>query len=1297
VPDAVPREPTWQGQHSADAGAAPGNVPNTCDGLDPTVGDLPPPGRDPEPGGQGSATQAAGASPAPAAAALPAIPGYEVLGVLGRGGMGVVYQARQTALRRLVALKMILAGGHATDEQRARFRTEAEAAARLQNPNVVQIHEVGEHDGLPFFSLEFVDGGSLAKRLDGTPWPPRQAAQLVEVLARAVHAAHQRGIVHRDLKPANVLLTADGTPKVTDFGLAKVLDATAGPTNTGAVLGTPSYMAPEQAGGYPHPTGPATDVYALGAVLYELLTGRPPFKGETPLATVAQVVGKEPVPPRALQPGVPRDLDTVCLKCLQKEPAKRYASAEALADDLRRFVAGQPILARPVGPLGRLGRWARRQPVVAGLLGALLLALVLGLSGVSLLWWRAETHLREAQRQHERAEDSFRDARTAVEQMLTEVGEERLKGLPEMDPVRRSLLERAAAFYEKFLRERGDDPAVREEAARAYMRVGLINGQLGRAPEAEAAYQQALTLGASLMAEAPQEPRYRRMMATTYSTGLGALHGGNQRYDEAEKSLLAAVPLLDGLVADFPDSAEYQEDLADCYNNLGVTYYDTHRLDQAETTLGKAQALYAQLAGANASKTGYRHRLAGSYNNLGMVYRDSNRLEQAEKAFREALTVSRALVEHDDRNPEYQYTQGRCCQNLGWLYLHHMGRPSKAQAAYEEGVQVWERLVRQHPAFVEYQSALAQTYGWLANIYGQQGLSAKAEGAYARLLEVAEPLVRLRPDVPKYRDDLADAYHHLGWHHHNAGRLDKAEAYYDKALPFRRELAQDLRIFKYQAGLGQVLHERGMLYAAQGRFKESEEAYQEAIQVRERLAQPPPADPPLLEGLAWSYHNLGNTFEATGQREKAEEVRAKALAIREDLARQNPKVLRYAVGLASSCVNTGKRLARTGKPRDALAWYERGIGLVEDVLRQEPGHLEAKEWLSACQAARAAALETLGQRRQAEECYQQALKFWQELAAAEPDEPDYQSGLAETYDGLARLLMQRGERARATLAASTVGLLASAPAPGPYLAASALLPESVEELPRARQLFQEAIRHEQKALKARPLNTEDRAHLVWQYARLGAVEKRLGQYDEAQKALEQAVALCERLAAEFPGVAEHLCDLGGVLNNLAEIQQRRGQLADARHSAEEAITRQQAALKLSPRSRRSRLFLGNHYGTLADVLVREGDHAGAVEAAAKKMAAFSETAENCFNAASLVARCMPLAEKDAGLPEEKRKALVQAYADQAMRYLRDGVAKGNGDLTFLRADPGFEPLRARADYKEVLAELEAKAKAAPNK
>jgi tetratricopeptide (TPR) repeat protein len=313
-----------------------------------------------------------------AGADLPVVPGYEILAELGRGGMAVVYQARQLSLKRLVALKMILAGPHANESTRVRFRNEAEVVAQLQHANIVQIYEVGEHHGTPFLALEYVDGGSLQQKMGNTSQPEKAAAQLVGTLARAMHYTHVRGILHRDLKPSNVLLTSDGIPKITDFGLAKVLTASQGLTRTEALIGTPSYMAPEQAAGNARHVGPPADIYSLGVILYELLTGRVPFQSDTLLNTLDQVRTQEPVPPRRWRGSISHDLQTICLKCLEKAPDRRYPSAEALANDLRHFLDGQPIQARPVAAWERLWRLARRRPALMAVsLGAVALVCAL--------------------------------------------------------------------------------------------------------------------------------------------------------------------------------------------------------------------------------------------------------------------------------------------------------------------------------------------------------------------------------------------------------------------------------------------------------------------------------------------------------------------------------------------------------------------------------------------------------------------------------------------------------------------------------------------------------------------------------------------------------------------------------------------------------------------------------------------------------------------------------------------------------------------------------------------------------
>ena len=368
-----------------------------------------------------TATASPGGTAAVAPRSLPDIPGYMVEAEIARGGMGVVYRAQHLQLNRPAAIKMILGGKYHDPTAQVRFLIEAEAVAALDHPHIIHVHEFGTHENLPFFALEFVGGGTLAEKLkrDGKP-TTRAAAELVVKLADGIAAAHAKGIVHRDLKPANVLLTEAGEPKVADFGLAKVGQSDM--TATGAVMGTPSYMSPEQAAGRTKEVGTGADVYALGAILYELLTGQPPFRGESSIETIQRVLSRAPERPRAIDSAIPRDLETICLKCLAKEPAKRYATAAELAADLRAYLDGRPIAARPVGRVERAVKWVTRNPVVTGAAAAVVLALSIG-TIVSYLKYRdaeeqkgiAEARRKDADEQKDFAQAKEREATKEAE------------------------------------------------------------------------------------------------------------------------------------------------------------------------------------------------------------------------------------------------------------------------------------------------------------------------------------------------------------------------------------------------------------------------------------------------------------------------------------------------------------------------------------------------------------------------------------------------------------------------------------------------------------------------------------------------------------------------------------------------------------------------------------------------------------------------------------------------------------------------------------------------------------------
>jgi tetratricopeptide (TPR) repeat protein/tRNA A-37 threonylcarbamoyl transferase component Bud32 len=820
---------------------------------------------------------------------FPTVPGYELLEELGRGGNGIVFKARHRELDRLVALKMLRLADIGDVESVSRFRSEAEAVARLQHPNIVQIHEVMESAGGPLFALEYLDGGDLSRKLAGRPQPAQPAARLLELVARAVDHAHQQGIVHRDLKPANVLLGADGTPKITDFGIAKQLMADSHLTRTGEIIGTPSYMAPEQAAGQTRTLSATVDVYSLGAILYEMLTGRAPFLAPTAVDTLLLVRFEEPVSPRRLQPSVPVEVETICLKCLHKDPARRYASALELADDLRHFQRGEPIRARPPSGLTRLREWARRRPARAALIVGTVLAFVglLGASG----WYNsvlleeiadadagreqavvAQAHAerrgqdvdrqcqeltkalaaaklvrRQADQRRQEVEQALAaarlaqendgaarldaeqhtaEARKAMDSMLTRLAEAYLRHVPAMDKVRRALLEDALAYYQGLAMVKGTDAKTRQAAADAAWRVGKIQQELGHFGPAEKAYRDALHLHKKLH-------------------------------------------------EDFPDELRYRADLASCYFDLCLLQGLYGRLQEAEGSCREALKLWRGLADEDSDNEGYASRVAETLHRLALQLRFTGRLKDAEEALRDGKQHYEALLEGGTPDVQYQARYAWLLADLAAL-LDYTQRPKEAEPLARKAFDLQDRLFRDYPEEITHQHKLAVTCCILGLTLDNLHRYRDAEKVLRLGVDLLEKLTTDYPSLPDYRSDLARCVNNLGIALLGLGQRDDGERAYRKVIEIRRQLVKEFpKVPDYLSDLGGTLNNLAISCRVRGDHAEARKLLLEAIDFQLAALKANPRHPTYKYFLRNHYANITRVF--LDLKDHAEAARAAAL------------------------------------------------------------------------------------------------------------------------------------------------------------------------------------------------------------------------------------------------------------------------------------------------------------------------------------------------------------------------------------------------------------------------------------
>jgi len=852
---------------------------------------------------------------------------YGIIRALGAGGMGVVLEARQTHPRRLVALKMILAGPRSGRQWLARFHSETEVIARLQHPNIVQIYDVGEHQGRPYFTMEHMNGGSLAQKLAGAPLPARAAAELVRVVALAVQHAHERGFVHRDLKPANILLhMADGgrhvedkpgscnlesaIPKIADFGLARQLHEDSGApaqiyrTATGMILGTPAYMAPEQATGQGSEIGPATDVYALGVILYEALTGRAPFKAASVLETLDLVCSQEPLAPGRLQPGVPRDLQTVCLRCLLKEPARRYASAQDLADDLARFLDGVPIRARPVSARERFVKWARRRPALAALIAVSCASLLVGLIGGIIFSSRLHAEVQRANAEKAHARANFRKANEAVKRMLTQVGFVDLADVPELQEIREPLLNNALSLYRDLVADEAEpDIESRLDHAQAFRFLGELQKWLERRAEAAASYRQALTILEPLAASAPDRMDALREQAEARTQLALVVREPDEARALYQANELSLEPLVDRV-------ADLRPVLAKCY--AGHAQLKGLPLTRSVEYMSKAVGLQERVCDDSRQDQAGRFRLASYVHDLGQ-------------------------------------------------YLYEKGQAAEAEKRYHDAIAILEAMPSPPGHYPHYAPFLAETYNSLGVLCTVARRLPEAEQAYKKSLALREEECRWFPRAPALEDSLARALHNFGEWYPNAGRAAEGEPLLLRALAIREARSKkDPENLGLRSLVADEVGVLGMIYLATGRWQQARASYEKAIGILESVRAKDPED----ARYAWTEGTfcarLAELLHWRQQPEQSLAYHDRAIATFDALHRNapdNPQFTRYAQQAHRGRAVT---LGQFGRARAALTDLERALELAEEPVRNELRILRALTLIAAGEYRRAVAeVETL--------------------------------------------------------------------------------------------------------------------------------------------------------------------------------------------------------------------------------------------------------------------------------------------------------------------------------------------------
>ena len=1186
--------------------------------------------------------------------------GYELVGEIGRGAMGVVYKARQTGLKRLVALKMVLAAGRASKLELTRFQIEAEAVAKLDHPNIVKIYEIGEVDGLPFFSLEFVSGGTLSGRIKSNPATARQAATIMRGIAEGMDFAHKRGIVHRDLKPANILLSAPDqtgedvdfskipldrfTAKITDFGLAKTLEEDSIQTREGAIMGTPSYMAPEQAMGKTREVGPVSDIYGLGAILYDLLTGIPPFRGETVMDTIQQVIHREPVPPTRLNTKLPTDLGTICLKCLEKDPKKRYSTAGELAADLRRYLDGEPIIARPTPVYEKAWKWARRKPAQAALAGMVtMVALFASIGGYWLALHektRADENFRlkeQANRekstaiaQKQKAEENFRLALAAVEQLLTKVGQNRLAHEPRMERTRRELLVQAKQFLNRFTDERADDPALQWQNGRTLAQLGSIEEMLGNFQEAEKNLNLACKQLQIVLEKQPDDPKILADLADSYQAlglVLAQLKSSTLAQDKFEQSIT--------LRKNLPLSAE-------TLTKQSATLFQTAQLLKDQGKLKQAQSYLVQTvdnlrATLNLPGTGdlQKHSLLKALLGLAQADLEDGNFKSSSKSLEEALEIGSELVKKHADNPDYRIDLALAWNEKGKLWKDL--DPAKSEASYKEAITIQDSLIADFPATPYYRQELAGTLNNLGILLQAVGNSNNAENAFNRSINIRDKLAKDIPWVPDHRKDLAAGLNNRGIQLQIQNRIKEARPLYEKALADLVQLVgEHPKSLEYSLELAKTYLNESVLLENLGQKQESSTNYEKCLELLTKLNREHPDSQEVRKTLATAKLNRAIFSQLSQPLPETVKLYEESIQLFDSLKAEFPDQVDFQHQQALALLNLGNLLKDNNQGNLAEKNWLAACDLLEKLIHSRSSIPKFKLDLALAYNELGIHLASTKRSDVADQTFEKAVSLLRELLAGNKDALEYRLELGKTYSNLGMWAVSRNLGPKAVdYFTQAIQTLQAGPSDNPLLLESQALPMVKKaEILKLSGLFPEAEKEYRKFVELRSQLSILKPNDLTLKESLNLAREQLAIFLVQRNRSEEAFPILQKIGSDTPNTA-------------------------------------------SPEIRQKRIL---NVAEIASTISKPKEAHESLKTVLKD----SLSLQNQIKAATLAARCASLFEK------EKQADQASECKKLAISLLQKAVAGGLRDADFLKKNPDLESIRGSAEFQELLKSVEMK-------